>query len=151
MPWDEARRRLAESQVYWLATTTPEGRPHVRPVLGVWIRGGWHTSSSPGARKARNLTTDDRCSVSLSVDDVDIVLEGTATKVVDPSHLQEAADAYRSKYGWPAVVEDGAFDAPYGAPTAGPPPYEVYQVTPAVVYGFGTDEEHAPRSTRWVF
>ncbi len=23
----------------------------------------------------------------------------------------------RSKYGWPVIVTDGAFDAPYGAPT----------------------------------
>ena len=53
------------------------------------------------------------------------------------------------KYGWPPTVADGAFDAPYGAPTAGPPPYEVYEITARTVYGFGTDEEHAPRSTRW--
>ena len=60
-------------------------------------------------------------------------------------------DVYASKYGWPAAVKEGAFDAPYGAPTAGPPPYEVYVITPTVVYGFGTDDEHAPRSTRWQF
>ena len=36
-------------------------------------------------------------------------------------------------------------------PTAGPPPYEVFEITPTVVFGFGTDEVHAPRSTRWSF
>jgi hypothetical protein len=28
---------------------------------------------------------------------------------------------------------------------------EVYEVTPVVVFGFGTDETLAPRSTRWMF
>jgi hypothetical protein len=39
-----------------------------------------------------------------------------------------------------------------GAPTAGPPPYEVYEVyevTPAIAFGFGTDETLTP--TRWRF
>jgi hypothetical protein len=33
----------------------------------------------------------------------------------------------------------------------GPPPYEGYEVTLVVVFGFGTDETLAPRSTRWTF
>jgi nitroimidazol reductase NimA-like FMN-containing flavoprotein (pyridoxamine 5'-phosphate oxidase superfamily) len=151
MPWSEARRRLAEADTYWMATTAAGGRPHVRPVLGVWVGESLHTTSSPAARKAHNLAGNNRCSFSLSVDAVDLVLEGAAAKVVDPEHLQRVADAYRAKYGWPPTVRDGAFDGPYGAPTAGPPPYEVYEITPTVVYGFGTDEEHAPRSTRWQF
>jgi hypothetical protein len=48
-------------------------------------------------------------------------------------------------------VAGDRLDAPYGAPTAGPPPYEVYAVAPEVVYAFGVDDEHAPRSTRWRF
>jgi nitroimidazol reductase NimA-like FMN-containing flavoprotein (pyridoxamine 5'-phosphate oxidase superfamily) len=151
LPWSEARRRLAEAEVYWLATTAPEGRPHVRPVLAVWVDESLHTTSSPGARKARNLAANDRCSFSISADHVDVVLEGVATKIADGARLQQVAEAYSSKYGWPATVEDGAFVAPYGAPTAGPPPYEVYEITPTVAYGFGTDDDHAPRSTRWSF
>lgn len=151
MPWPEARRRLADAHVYWLATTAPDGRPHLRPVLGVWVGESLHTTSSPAARKALNLAVNDRCSLSLSADAVDVVLEGTVAKVVDPAHLQRVADAYATKYGWPPTVDDGAFDAPCGAPTAGPPPYAVYEITPTVVYGFGTDDEHAPRSTRWQF
>jgi nitroimidazol reductase NimA-like FMN-containing flavoprotein (pyridoxamine 5'-phosphate oxidase superfamily) len=151
MPWSEAERRLAGARTYWLATTGPGPRPHVRPVLAVWVDGALHTTSSPAARKARNLAGNDRCSFSVSADSVDVVLEGTAAKVTDTGHLQRVADAYRDKYGWPPTVVDGAFDAPYGAPTAGPPPYEVYEITPTVVFGFGTDEDHAPRSARWTF
>ena len=45
-------------------------------------------------------------------------------------------------------VRDGAFYGD-GAPTAGPPPYEVYAVTPATVFGFGEDESFS--ATRWRF
>ena len=62
-----------------------------------------------------------------------------------------ARDEYKSKFGRPPTRRDGAFDAPYGAPTTGPPPYEVYEVMPVVVLRFGTDEALAPRSTRWTF
>lgn len=151
LPWAEAERRLAGAQTYWFATVAPGGRPHVRPVLGVWVDGALHTTSSPAARKARNLVDDDSCSFSVSAESVDVVLEGTAIRVVDAQHLQRVADAYADKYGWPPTVSDGAFDAPYGAPTAGPPPYAVFEITPTTVYGFGTDEDHAPRSTRWTF
>jgi hypothetical protein len=36
-----------------------------------------------------------------------------------------------------------------GAPTAGPPPYDVYEATPTAAFGFGTDERFVP--TRWRF
>jgi nitroimidazol reductase NimA-like FMN-containing flavoprotein (pyridoxamine 5'-phosphate oxidase superfamily) len=150
LPWVEAERRLAGAQQYWFATTGAGG-PHVRPVLGVWLDGSLYTSSGPEARKSRNLAADGRCSFSLTADAVDLVLEGTASRVVDPTHLQRVADAYHAKYGWPATVAGDGFDAPYGAPTAGPPPYHVYEVRPTTVYGLGTDEDQAPRSTRWRF
>jgi hypothetical protein len=54
-------------------------------------------------------------------------------------------------YGWPVTVRNGAFDAPYGAPTAGPPPYVAYRIRPDTVFAFGPDDTAAPRSTRWRF
>lgn len=152
MPWEEARQRLATCGSYWFATTRPDGRPHVRPVLGVWADGVLYTTSSPGARKARNLAGNPRCAVTASTDGIDVVVEGNGAKVEDEATLQRVFDAYRSKYAfWQITVRDGAFDAPYGAPTAGAPPYQPYAVTPTAIYGFGTDEHFAPLSTRWEF
>lgn len=48
------------------------------------------------------------------------------------------------------TIVDGAFAAPYGAPTAGPPPYYVYEIRPETVFAFTTDES-PPRPTRWRF
>jgi nitroimidazol reductase NimA-like FMN-containing flavoprotein (pyridoxamine 5'-phosphate oxidase superfamily) len=151
LSWDEARSRLAERIFFWFATPRPDGHPHVRPVLTVVVDGTLYTTTSPTARKGKNLERDPRCSIAAATDGLDLVVEGTATKVTDASTLHRVADAYKSKYEWPAAVVDRAFDAPYGAPTAGAPPYEVYEITPVVAYGFGTNETLAPRSTRWEF
>ena len=132
LAWPEARGRVADTRFYWLATVHPSGRPHVRPVLAVWANGG-------------------RCTLTARTDGLDLVVEATATPVDDDASLRRAADAYREKYEWPVTIRDGAFDAPYGAPTAGPPPYGLFRLAPTVVFGFGTDDDHAPRSTRWRF
>ena len=76
IPW-EAQQRLATSGSYWFATTRPGGRPHVRPVLGVFVDGVLYTTSNPNARKARNLASDRHCAVSASTDGIDLVVEGT--------------------------------------------------------------------------
>ncbi len=149
IPWAEARERLAGERFYWLATVHADGRPHVRPVLAVWVEGALYSSTNPTARKGRNLAADPRCSVTARTDDMDVVVEGTAARVTDQETLARVAEEYRSKYGWPVEVEDGAFDAPYGAPTAGPPPYVVYRIAPVQVFAFGTDDALGPRTTRW--
>jgi nitroimidazol reductase NimA-like FMN-containing flavoprotein (pyridoxamine 5'-phosphate oxidase superfamily) len=151
IPWSEGRDRLAASQTYWFATGRPDGRPHIRPVLAVWVDGALYSTTNPGARKGRNLAANPSCAISVTTDGIDLVMDGTAAKVDDDATLQRVAEAYHSKYGWPVTVSEGAFDAPYGAPSAGPPPYQPYAITPTVVYGFGTNENFAPRSTRWRF
>jgi hypothetical protein len=77
------------------------------------------------------------------------VLQGTAVKVRDAATLRRVADAYASIYDWHVTVRDGAFHDTEGAPTAGPPPYDVYEATPTAAFGFGTDETFVP--TRWRF
>lgn len=150
--WAEARTRLAEARFYWAATVRADGAPHVRPVLAVWVGDALYSSTSPAAVKGRNLERDARCVVSAASEGLDLVVEGTAARVIDDAKLRRVADAYATKYEWHVMVRDSAFTAEYGAPTAGPPPYEVvYEVTPVVVFGFGTDETLAPRSTRWRF
>jgi hypothetical protein len=151
IPWSEARARLIEGRSYWFATARADGAPHVRPVLAVWVDGALHTTSSPQATKGRNLTADGRCSLSLSTDGMDLVYEGVATRVGAAAPLERIAAAYRDKYGWPVVVRGTAFHAPYGAPTAGDPPYEAYVVAPIKVFALGTDDDLAPRSTRFTF
>lgn len=151
MPWSEAREVIADTQMYFVATIGPGGAPHVRPVLGVWVDGALYSTSNPSARKARNLDADGRCAVTIREEGYDIVVEGTATRVRDEQTLKAVQAAYDDKYGWPVTIEGDSYTAPYGAPTAGPPPYAPYAITPDTVFAFGTDDDRAPRSTRFRF
>jgi nitroimidazol reductase NimA-like FMN-containing flavoprotein (pyridoxamine 5'-phosphate oxidase superfamily) len=147
-PWAQAQARLAEAhETYWLATTRPGGTPHVRPILAVWVDDALCFASGRATRKAQHLAANPRVTVTVSSDRLDLVVEGEATRIRDPARLLRVADAYAAKYSWPVTVRDGAFHDTEGAPTAGPPPYEVYAVAPSVVYGFPADDVHSP--TRW--
>ena len=53
--WAEGRRRLEEAEVYWLSTVRPDGRPHVTPLLSVWLDGAMYFCTGPSERKAKNL------------------------------------------------------------------------------------------------
>lgn len=150
--WDELQQRFAAERSYWLATAGPCGRPHVRPVLAVWLAGTIYSTTSPAARKGRNLEQRPECSLAARAPAIDIVIEGTTSWVDDRGLLEQIAAAYDSKYDWPVTITpENMFDAPYGAPTAGPPPYRVYQITPVAAYGFGTDDNLGVRSTRFRF
>lgn len=147
-PWFEARSRLAEAESSRVATVRPEGGPHVAPVLGVWVDEALHFCANPAPRKARNLARDPHRVVTARSGGLDLVVEGAATRVSGDAGLRRVAEAYMSAYGWPITVRDGALHGE-GAPTAGPPPYDVYRVTPTTAFGFPADEAFTP--TRWRF
>lgn len=148
--WADAREQIAAARRYWLATVRPDGRPHVMPLFGVWLDDALYFTSNPDRRKARNLADDGRCVITASSEELDLVIEGEAARVTDEPTVRRIADAYGSKYGWPLTIRpDGAFDAPYGAPSAGPPPYEAYRVMPTVGFGLGLVEPYG--ATRWRF
>lgn len=152
LSWDEVRQRLAGERWYWLGTAGPAQRPHVRPVLAVWLGDKVYSTTSPGAAKGRNLQLHPECSLAARAAAMDIVVEGPASWVGDRHLLENIASAYDSKYGWPVTItQDNMFSAPYGAPTAGAPPYRAYEITPRLVYAFGTDDDLGVRSTRFRF
>ena len=147
-PWAEARERLAEADTYWLATVRQDGLPHLAPLLAVWVDDALHFVASRTSRKATNLAHDAHCVIATRREALDLVVEGTVAKVSKEARLHRVAEVYMTKYGWPVTVRDGAFYAD-GAPTAGPPPYEIYEVIPTTAFGFPWDETFNP--TRWRF
>jgi hypothetical protein len=125
----------------WLTTINPDGSPHVMPVGAIQLGGVRYFTSGPGTRKSRNIATDPRCVVSVATQPFDLVIEGSAARVSDADELRSDADKY-NRVGWPAQVEGDALTAEYSAPSAGPPPWHVYRITPATVFAFGTAEPH---------
>lgn len=148
--WFRVRELLGNATAtYWLATAGRDGKPHVRPILVVWVDGSLFFCARETTRKIRNLVVDPHCSISVEWEPLDLVVEGTVVKVRDETTLKRVADVYEATYDWRVTVRDGTFHDTGGAPTAGPPPYDVYELVPTTAFGFGLDETFT--STRWRF
>ena len=134
----------------WLATVNTDGSPHVMPLGALWVDGAFYFTSGAAARKSRNLEHDPRCALTVATHDFDLVFEGKATKVTDRATAQRIADRYKAD-GWPASVTEGSasLTAEYSAPSAGPPPWDIYEMVPETVYALGTAEPYG--ATRWRF
>ena len=88
-----------------------------------------------GTCKAKNLAREPRCVFTVATHDLGLVFEGEAVKVVDEAKLNRIAGTYAASE-WQPTVRDGALYAEYSTPSAGPPPWHVYEVTPtAEPYG----------------
>jgi hypothetical protein len=133
---------------YWLATTRPDQRPHIAGVGALWVDGTFYFVSGPGTRKSRNLAKNPNCVISVKLSGLDLIVEGTARVVTDESTLQRLAKLYRAQ-GWPASVSGGAFTAEFSAPSAGPPPWNLYVMTPSTAFGTASVEPYG--ATRWRF
>ena len=134
----------------WLATINRDGSPHVTGVGALWFDGAFWFETGELTRKGRNLARDPRCTLSVATHAFDLVVEGVAEKVTDPTMVATMAEQWRAQ-GWPAQVDDSgvALTAEYSAPSAGPPPWTIYrlvvhQATALLTVGPGG-------ATRWQF
>jgi pyridoxamine 5'-phosphate oxidase-like protein len=148
--WSRAFTALEGSTAgsYWLATTKPDGRPHVAAVGALWVDGKIYFVTGARTRKGRNLAANAHCAVSVSLTGIDLVIEGTAVCVTDRPTLLHLAERYAAQ-GWPASVSGRALTAKYSAPSAGPPPWNLYVVRPTTAFGVATAEPSG--ATRWEF
>ena len=152
IPWSRPADLLAArppaDRSFFLATVRPDGRPNTAGVGALWFDGDFYVVSGPGTRKSRNLAVNPACTISVGLEGLDLVLEGEASRVVDPPTLERVAARYREG-GWPAEVDGDAFTAPYSAPSAGPPPWHLYRFRFHTAIGVATAEPHG--ATRWRF
>lgn len=139
LPWSWAAERLTNSRNYWLASVSPDGRPHAMPVWGMWDDAVLWFSSAAESRKIRNLVTDPRCCVTTEDAADPVVLEGTAQIVTEPPLLQRVIDLMNAKYG-----------TDFGVAFLDPEQNAAVRVRPRRVFGLrSADFTGSP--TRWVF
>lgn len=162
LDWERVRARLDEGvtqapgsggpnrHTCWLATINDDGSPHVNGVGALWFEGAFWFETGDGTRKARNLARDPRCTLSVATDDFDLVMDGEAHKVTDPTTVATMAERWAAG-GWPARVDSTgqALTAEFSAPSAGPPPWFVYRLTASVATALGTTEPGG--ATCWRF
>jgi nitroimidazol reductase NimA-like FMN-containing flavoprotein (pyridoxamine 5'-phosphate oxidase superfamily) len=103
LPWKDAEHRLLNAGVFWISTVRPAGRPHVVPLIAVWLDGALYFATGEDEQKATNLATNSRVSITTGGNSfspgLDIVVEGEATIVSDDAKLRRVADAFVAKYG----------------------------------------------------
>jgi hypothetical protein len=101
LPWERVERALVESLHYWVATTRPDGRPHVVPRWGVWSRDAFFYDGSPDTVHARNLLANPEMVLHLESGEHAVVLEGTArpSDPVDADLGRSLSQNFGIKYG----------------------------------------------------
>ena len=82
-----------------LATTRPDGRPHLAPVWFVAVDGDLWVGTGADSVKVRNLTADARAPVALEDGDDPVVAEVTVELVARP-FPPPVVGAFAAKYGW---------------------------------------------------
>ena len=134
----------------WLATIDPDGNPHITGVGAVWVDDTFWFETGERSRKGRNLARDPRCTLAVATDEFDLVVEGDAHRVTDPDVVADLAHRYNDE-GWPARPDESgiALTAEYSAPSAGPPPWHVFRITPGSATAVLTVEPGG--ATRWRF
>jgi hypothetical protein len=153
LPWSRPRDVLdaidpAATLTWFLGTVRPDGRPHAAGVGATWFDGELYFVSGPGTRKSKDIAANPACTVSVRLEGIDLVFEGEAKRVTDTATLDAVVARYQEG-GWPAEVDGDAVTAPFSAPSAGPPPWHLYCLDFATVFGVAGQEPHG--ATRWRF
>ncbi len=78
LEWVTIDRLLHEALHYWMATTRPDGRPHVVPRWGAWLDGRLFYDGSPDTLHAKNLRANSACTLHIGDGAEAIMIDGTA-------------------------------------------------------------------------
>ncbi|WP_458205520.1 pyridoxamine 5'-phosphate oxidase family protein [Haladaptatus sp. NG-SE-30] len=132
LSWEFVREKMADDQNYWVSTTRPDGRPHARPVWGVWVDDTFYCGGGEKTRWVRNLATDPELTVHRESGETVVIIEGVAervTETADPALVARVDAAYEGKYG-----------IQHGTP--------FFAVRPHVVFAWS---DYPNDATRWQF
>lgn len=139
--WAEARGQLEHAEIFWLSTVRPDGRPHVTPLISVWLDGAPWFVTGQTERKALNLADNRHCVLTTGRNDLnsglDVVVEGEAVPVFDPATLQRVADAFAAKYPDPFKFKVDDLDGGGGDAL-------LFRIRPSKAFGF----RHMPVSSQ---
>jgi uncharacterized pyridoxamine 5'-phosphate oxidase family protein len=133
LPWKWALDRLRKSRQYWLATTRPEGAPHVMVIWGLWLEDGFYFSTGKNSRKAKNLAVNPRCVVCSDNAAEAVIVEGVVESV-SSERLRSIFAAYKKKYEF----DVSGMGEPF------------YRIRPRVAFGL-LEKKFTGTATRWMF
>ena len=100
LEWSAAEDRLRTAVNYWMATTRPDGRPHVVPRWGVWVDGRFWYDGAVDTVHVQNLLVNSACVLNLEDGSQAVIVEGRSD-AADPPGLEfgsHLATAFGDKY-----------------------------------------------------
>jgi general stress protein 26 len=135
--WEQTRHVLENAELFWISTVRADGRPHVTPLVAVWLDDTIHFATGPEEQKAVNLRNNQRVILTTGCNQwergLDIVVEGEAVQVTDKIVLGELAEAWATKWDgrWHYEVHDREFRH-----EGGRGPVLVFSVRPTKILAF---------------
>ena len=101
LAWSEVEARLQASTHYWMATTRPDGRPHVIPRWGVWTDGAFWYDGSPDTVHVQNLNQNNWCALHLEDGREAVMVEGRSDPAEPPvpDLGRRLSTLFTTKYG----------------------------------------------------
>lgn len=139
VPWRDVQRVLESAELSWLTTVRADARPHVTPLVAVWLDDTLHFCTGPDEQKGHNLARNPHVVVTTGTGEwdrgLDVVVEGEAVRVTDRAQLERLAAAWAAKWDgrWSYAPVEGGFahaDGDHGT-------VHVFAVHPAKVLAFG--------------
>jgi general stress protein 26 len=133
--WAETEQTLQDAQLFWITTVRRDGRPHVTPLVAVWLDDALYFTTGPNEQKAVNLRHNRQVTLTTGCNDwergIDLVVEGDAERVTERPLLARLAEAWARKWDgrWRYDVGDGCFRNEHGEPI-------VFRVRPNKVFAF---------------
>jgi nitroimidazol reductase NimA-like FMN-containing flavoprotein (pyridoxamine 5'-phosphate oxidase superfamily) len=119
------------------SSTRADRRPHVTPLVAVWLDDAIYFATGPGEQKAVNLRTNQNVILTTGCNQweraLDVVVEGEAVQVTDERLLERLAEAWAKRWDgrWYYEVHDDGFRHEGGSGAV-----LVFSVKPAKVLAF---------------
>jgi nitroimidazol reductase NimA-like FMN-containing flavoprotein (pyridoxamine 5'-phosphate oxidase superfamily) len=93
---------LEAAELFWIATVRADGRPHMTPLVAVWLDDALHFCTGESEQKAANLVGNQRVILLTGCNQwdggMDVVVEGRATRVTEFEMLERLAAVWKSKW-----------------------------------------------------
>ncbi len=134
--WVDARTSLESAELFWIATVRADGRPHMTPLVAVWLDDALHFCTGETEQKAANLRGNQNVILLTGSNQwdvgMDVVVEGQAVRVTDRRTLERLAEAWGHKWDgrWDYEPGDDGFKG------RGTERVEVFSVRPDKVFAF---------------
>ena len=135
--WEETCRALEGAELFWITTVRADGRPHVTPLVAVWLDDAIHFATGAGEQKAVNLRTNQNVILTTGCNGweqgLDVVDRGRSRPGDRRPTPRTLAEAWAAKWDgrWHYEVHDGSFRHEAGSDAV-----LVFSVKPTKVFAF---------------